>query len=97
VFQHRLAEALAAADGAVIARVDRLEQLPPENRLYPERLAADLRAAGRQALHEPDVAAIIERLQGWAGAGDVIVVFSNGGFDNIHERLLARLREQDAP
>jgi len=23
---------------------------------------------------------------------DVIVVFSNGGFDNIHEKLLARLR-----
>jgi UDP-N-acetylmuramate-alanine ligase len=23
---------------------------------------------------------------------DVVVVFSNGGFDNIHEKLLARLR-----
>jgi UDP-N-acetylmuramate-alanine ligase len=26
-------------------------------------------------------------------ANDVVVVFSNGGFDNIHEKLLASLRE----
>jgi len=26
------------------------------------------------------------------GRKDVVVVFSNGGFDNIHETLLARLR-----
>jgi len=26
-------------------------------------------------------------------AKDVVVVFSNGGFDNIHEKLLNRLKE----
>jgi UDP-N-acetylmuramate-alanine ligase len=26
-------------------------------------------------------------------AKDVVVVFSNGGFDNIHEKLLTRLRD----
>jgi UDP-N-acetylmuramate-alanine ligase len=26
-----------------------------------------------------------------AGPGDIIVVFSNGGFDNIHSKLLSKL------
>jgi len=26
-------------------------------------------------------------------AKDVVAIFSNGGFDNIHEKLLARLKD----
>ena len=50
-----------------------------------------VKAAGKAAFYEPDTAAIIDRVSGLAGKGDVIVVFSNGGFDNIHAKLLEAL------
>ena len=40
------------------------------------------------------VDAIIEYITSHAKAGDAIVIMSNGGFENIHQRLLTALREQ---
>jgi UDP-N-acetylmuramate: L-alanyl-gamma-D-glutamyl-meso-diaminopimelate ligase len=39
----------------------------------------------------PDADAIVRHLQREAAGGDVICVFSNGGFGGIHEKLLASL------
>jgi UDP-N-acetylmuramate: L-alanyl-gamma-D-glutamyl-meso-diaminopimelate ligase len=91
VFQHELPKALAEADGVVMAEVARMEQLEPEQRLDPERVVQDIAAAGRPAFYETDVDAIIARLRPLVQAPDVIVVLSNGGFGNIHERLLREL------
>lgn len=41
----------------------------------------------------PSVDAIIEHISTHAQAGDAIVIMSNGGFEGIHERLLAALRQ----
>lgn len=92
VFQETLPQALALADGVFVARVDRLEELPPSERLDPERLVADIGAAGRRAFYEPDAAAIVARLTPLLGAGDVVIVFSNGGFGGIHKKLEEALR-----
>jgi UDP-N-acetylmuramate: L-alanyl-gamma-D-glutamyl-meso-diaminopimelate ligase len=35
--------------------------------------------------------AIVNRLKSESRDGDVIVVFSNGGFDGIHDKLLGTL------
>jgi UDP-N-acetylmuramate: L-alanyl-gamma-D-glutamyl-meso-diaminopimelate ligase len=75
----------------VIAQVARLDQLPPAERLDPERLMDDLRATGKPADYLPDVEAIVEHVGRHAQGGDVVCVFSNGGFGGIHEKLLARL------
>jgi len=91
VFQESLPRALSEADGVIIAQVARLDQLPPESRLDPGNVVADIAAAGRIAFSEPDVAAIIERLRPLAREGDVVVVLSNGGFGGIHQRLLDSL------
>jgi UDP-N-acetylmuramate: L-alanyl-gamma-D-glutamyl-meso-diaminopimelate ligase len=91
VFQHELPGAFAAADRVVIAQVARLDQLAPAERLDPERLMSDLRATGKPADYLPDVPAIVEHLGAQARGGDVVCVFSNGGFGDIHEKLLARL------
>jgi len=69
-----------------------MDQLPPEQRLNPEKVVSDLRGAGKEAFYEPDTAAIVDRVVSLAGRGDVIVVFSNGGFDNIHTKLLEALK-----
>jgi UDP-N-acetylmuramate: L-alanyl-gamma-D-glutamyl-meso-diaminopimelate ligase len=69
---------------------DPLDQHEGE-RLNPERVVSDIAAAGKPAFYEPTADDIVERLKPLAKAGDVVVVFSNGGFDGIHQKLLDRL------
>lgn len=93
VFQHDLPDALKLADGVLISQVARLDQIPEEERLDPEAVVEAIAQSGRPAFYEPDVAHILERLVPLLRAKDVVAVFSNGGFDGIHGKLLARLRE----
>jgi UDP-N-acetylmuramate: L-alanyl-gamma-D-glutamyl-meso-diaminopimelate ligase len=93
VFQGELVDALEGADEVVIAEVARLEQLPVELRLNPDRLIADLRSRGREAAYLPTVDAIVAHVAGRVRVGDVLCVFSNGGFGNIHNRLLQAVAE----
>jgi len=91
IFQSELAAAFADADGVVVAQVARLELLAPAERLDPVKLMQDLRAGGKTAEYLPDADAIVEYLGRQAQGGDVICVFSNGGFGGIHAKLLDRL------
>jgi UDP-N-acetylmuramate: L-alanyl-gamma-D-glutamyl-meso-diaminopimelate ligase len=91
VFQHALPAAFEDADGVVIAQVARLEQIPEGERLDPERVVRDIASSGKPAFYEPTADAIVERLRPMATEGDVVVVFSNGGFDGIHDKLLGGL------
>jgi UDP-N-acetylmuramate: L-alanyl-gamma-D-glutamyl-meso-diaminopimelate ligase len=91
VFQAELADSFAEADAVVIAQVARLEQLAPEERLDPQRLMQDLKAAGKDAAYLPDVDAIVNHVAKSAQGGEVVIVFSNGGFGGIHGKLLERL------
>ena len=91
MFQNELAEALAFADAMVVAEVARLELLPVPERLNPAKLLQDLQATGKPAAYLPTVDQIVEHVAKTACAGDVLCVFSNGGFRGIHGRLLERL------
>ena len=91
VFQDQLASAFQDADGVVMARVAKIEQIPEAERLNPERVVEAIRASGKAAFYEDGTAAIIQRVKSLAQPGDMIVVFSNGGFDGIHAKLLAEL------
>lgn len=92
VFQQQLPEALKVADGVFIAQVAKLEQIPQEERLNPEAVVDAIAAAGRPAFYEKNADAIVDRIVPMLQHNDIVAVFSNGGFDNIHEKLLARLR-----
>ena len=91
VFQNELVSAFAAADGVVVSEVARLEQLAATERLNPEKLMQDLKAAGKNAAYLPDVDAIVGHVAKNAEGGDIVCVFSNGGFGGIHGKLLERL------
>ena len=91
VFQSELPESFADADAVVVSQIDRLEQLAPEERLNPEKLMQDLKAAGKQTAYLPDVDSIVSHVAKNAQGGEVVVVFSNGGFGGIHAKLLERL------
>jgi UDP-N-acetylmuramate: L-alanyl-gamma-D-glutamyl-meso-diaminopimelate ligase len=91
VFQSELPAAFQLANNIVISQVARLEQLAPADRLDPEKLMQDLKASGKDATYLPDADAIVSHVAKNGQGGDVVVVFSNGGFGGIHGKLLDRL------
>ena len=92
VFQERLSDALKAADGVFISQVAKLEQIPENERLNPEAVVNTIQESGRPAFYEENADAIINRIVPMLRAQDIVAVFSNGGFDRIHEKLLEKLR-----
>ncbi len=52
---------------------------------------AHIKASGKEAEYLPDVDAIVAHVASRAQGGDLVVVFSNGGFGGIHGKLLERL------
>ena len=93
IFQQELSDALKLADGVFISQIARLEQIPEADRLNPEAVVKAIAESGRPAFYEQDAAHIIERLVPLLKKKDVVAIFSNGGFDGIHEKLLERLRK----
>ena len=91
VFQQQLPDALQLADGVFIAQVAKLEQIPEKGRLNPEAVVDAIANSGRPAFYEENADAIVDRIVPMLQPKDVVVVFSNGGFDNIHEKLLKAL------
>ncbi len=89
VFQGELAEALATADGVIIAEIPDIQKVPEHDRLDVAQLVADVEKAGVPCFLEPDAPAIVAKLRPLVRKDDVVVVFSNGGFGGIHALLLA--------
>lgn len=85
VHRHTLGPALAGADRAFLYRPEDLDW-----DLQPVVDALD----GRGEIHG-EVAAIIEAVAGTARAGDHVLIMSNGGFEDIHRRLIQRLAESN--
>ena len=92
VFQRQLPDALKFADGVFIAQVAKLEQIPEKERLNPEAVVDAIAKAGHPAFYEKNADVIVDRIMPMLQPKDIVAVFSNGGFDNIHEKLLNRLR-----
>ncbi|MEP6603546.1 MAG: UDP-N-acetylmuramate:L-alanyl-gamma-D-glutamyl-meso-diaminopimelate ligase [Spartobacteria bacterium] len=93
VFQRELPEAFKLADGVFISEVAKLEQIPEADRLNPEAVVDAISKDGHPAFYEKNADAIVNRIVPMLKPNDVVTVFSNGGFDGIHEKLLARLSE----
>lgn len=90
VFQSDFAKALAKADRVVLPAVFR-STVPEAERLSPEALVTDLKAAGVDARYIPEIADIVRTVAMDARTGDLVIVMSNGGFDDIHHKLLSAL------
>jgi UDP-N-acetylmuramate: L-alanyl-gamma-D-glutamyl-meso-diaminopimelate ligase len=65
--------------------------LPEHERLSVEDLVKDVCAGGRRARHVGGVDAIVDTIVNERRDGDVVVVMSNGAFDGLHRKLVARL------
>jgi UDP-N-acetylmuramate: L-alanyl-gamma-D-glutamyl-meso-diaminopimelate ligase len=91
VFEETLPVALALADRVVLAGVFRAQQLGDDNRMEPEAVAEHVRKLGKSARVFPSAEAIAEQVSAEADSGDVLLVMSNGSFDGLCEKLLAKL------
>jgi UDP-N-acetylmuramate: L-alanyl-gamma-D-glutamyl-meso-diaminopimelate ligase len=93
VFEREFADALAAADETIVAAVFRTT-IPDDRRLDPEALVRQIEARGRRARYIPTVAEIVSTVAREAREGDLVVAMSNGGFDDIHTKLLSALESR---
>ena len=91
VFQQDYVQVFDDADHVVIKEPDALMNIPEEERFSATRLAADLVEKGVNALCFPGTDQILDYLVKNLQTGDVVAILSNGGFDNIHSRLLSLL------
>jgi UDP-N-acetylmuramate: L-alanyl-gamma-D-glutamyl-meso-diaminopimelate ligase len=93
IFQADFARALSGADRVVLPAVYR-SSLPDHERLSVEQLIGDLHAGGVDARYIPRVEDIVRTVARESRSGDLVVIMSNGGFDDIHQKLLSALEER---
>ena len=92
IFQKRYVDSFESADMVIIREPVPLTDIPEEDHFSSAKLSLDLQKKGQNALAFNTTNEILGYLENVIRSGDVVAVLSNGGFDNIHERLLDRLR-----
>ena len=93
IFQNELAQSLSAADGLYITEVARKDQLDPQTCLNPQKIAEDIRRAGREAYFLPGPDEILKDLMPRLKSGDVVAVFTNGSFGGLVGKLAESLKK----
>jgi len=91
VFQNIYPSSFESADLICIRKPPLLEKIPHAERFSSEKLVDDLKNQGKDAYFFPNTESIIDFLVDRGKPGDLILIMSNGGFDNIHDKLLERL------
>ena len=91
VFQDVYPECFEGADTVCVRKPPLLEKIPADRRFSSQKLVRDLKERGIDAHYFEDTGNIISFLTSMAIEKDIVLVMSNGGFDNIHSRLLEAL------
>jgi UDP-N-acetylmuramate: L-alanyl-gamma-D-glutamyl-meso-diaminopimelate ligase len=91
IFQKDYVRAFQGPWEVLIAKPFNSTSIPEEDRFSSEELVEDLCKTGTAARLMGGVDAIVSTIKSEARSGDVVVVMSNGGFDNIYEKLLKTL------
>jgi len=91
IFQDRYALSFDAGDLIMIPEPPLMEKIPVEERFSSRQLVSDLSKRGLAASYFENTELLLNTLVTEARSGDVILIMSNGGFDNLHQRLLEML------
>ena len=91
IFQKVYSEVFDSADIICIRTPSLLHKVPSNQQFSSQKLVNDLIHRKKDAHHFSTTDKIIDYIVNIAASGDVVLVMSNGGFDNIHDRLLKRL------
>jgi len=92
VFQEAYPSSFAAADEVVLVPPFDAEKIPEAERFDSAALVAALQRNGQTAVLHGNADEVVAALSGRLGKGAVVLIMSNGAFDNIHEKLLSALR-----
>lgn len=95
IFQNELAQSLSAADGVYITEIARKEQIDPQMRLDPKKIADDIRKAGRESFYLPGPEEILKDILPRLKSGDVVAIFTNGSFGGLVGKLAAVLQKKN--
>lgn len=93
-FQKEYVDAFLSADRVIIAKPYREDAILREERLDVDSLADDIIKRGGHAFSIPSTDNIIEFVMRSVIANDVLLVMSNGAFDNICSKLAAAIERR---
>jgi len=94
VFQNIYPDAFGPADIVCVRKAPLLDKIAENDRFSSQELVNDLNQKGQQAYFFETTDQIIAFILKTAQANDLVIIMSNGGFDNIHERLLTQLLDK---
>jgi UDP-N-acetylmuramate: L-alanyl-gamma-D-glutamyl-meso-diaminopimelate ligase len=91
IFQDRYALSFDEADLVLIPEPPLMEKIPPKERLSSKDLVEALKRRGLKAFYAPDTNHLLDEIIRQSREGDLVLIMSNGPFDNLPQRLLDRL------
>lgn len=94
IFKDQFIEALSRADRVIIGGVFRSEKIPESERLDVGLIADTLMRKGTDAHYIPKTELLLEFVLRNIVANDVVLIMSNGVFDNLPQRLIDGLRRR---
>jgi UDP-N-acetylmuramate: L-alanyl-gamma-D-glutamyl-meso-diaminopimelate ligase len=90
-FQHDYASSFDQADFILIPEPPLMDTIPQDERFSSRKLVEDLRNRGLDAYYFPETSSLLEEILRTSREGDVVLIMSNGAFDNLAVRLLTRM------
>ena len=94
-FQKRYEESFEGADRVVLVPPFDTTKIPKEERFDSSRLVTALQDRGQDATLCENADRVVDLLSGTLEDGDVVLIMSNGAFDDIHEKLLAEFSKRE--
>ena len=94
VFKDDFIRVLSTADRVVIGGIFRSEKIPEAERLDVQSVADSIMRQGVDAHYIPETEHLLEFVLRNINANDVVLVMSNGAFDNIPRKLLEGLKRR---
>jgi UDP-N-acetylmuramate: L-alanyl-gamma-D-glutamyl-meso-diaminopimelate ligase len=94
VFQEAYPASFAGADEVVVVPPFDADKISEGERFDSAALVAALQQDGQKAVLHTNADEVVGALSARLRKGAVVLIMSNGAFDNIHEKLLSALRTQ---
>jgi UDP-N-acetylmuramate: L-alanyl-gamma-D-glutamyl-meso-diaminopimelate ligase len=94
IFQKDYENSFSGSDAVCIKRPEKIIKVPPESRLSLEKLQKGLEDKNIESMVFNFTDEIVDWLDKILKPGDVVLVMSNKGFDQIHDKILNRLSQR---
>jgi len=94
LYEAQYPRAFEAADVVILAPLHRPDKVKPEERLSLPNVVQALQGRGKEAIAMPSIQSIVDHLAQHLQPGDIVLMMSNGDFDNLPRRVLEAVAGQ---